>query len=286
MTGRAGHQGPRVTRPRSQEERLDPVAYGYRLRMLGIDARTEQVYRMVLRHDGELLESVCDRVGRPLAEVRSEVGRLVALRLVRVDGDAVRAEPPDLALGRLVVEQQQRLQDEEHALGAVRASISEYVLDHASNREGDWEPVGVEAIEVADLISTMETLLHNSTGQMLFMRPDQWSLPTGARMDRIVVDALRDGRTSRVIYPDLIRDQVPQMVMARAHAGEQIRVLPAVPSGWPSSATSQPYSPSTSTAPRAAAWWSAIRRSCVRCGTCSSSSGGAGWHCPASARPW
>lgn len=208
---------------------LDPGARATRLRVFGVGPHAEQVYRLILRNGGDTPESISDLVGRPLPEVVREVDRLVELRLARRVDQAVRPEPPDLALGRLVGEHQERLQVEDQALSAVRASISQYVLDHESGREGDWDPVVVDAIDVTDLVGTMETLVLNSTGDLRFMRPDQWSLPSGLRMDRIVMAALETGRVSRALYPDVLRDDVPDAVQIRAEAGEQVRVLPQLP---------------------------------------------------------
>jgi DNA-binding CsgD family transcriptional regulator len=200
-----------------------------RLQLFGVGPHAEQTYRLVLRQGECSLESISDLVGRPLSEVRRELAQLAELRLVRVADELARPAPPDLALGRLVGEQQERLHVEENALTQVRAAISQYVLDHESGQDGAWDPVLVDAIDVDDLIATMETLVLNSRGVLRFTRPDQWSLPSGMRMDAIVLDALGAGRASRTLYPDHLRDAVPEAVQSRASAGEEVRVLPHVP---------------------------------------------------------
>jgi len=75
----------------------------------------------------------------------------------------------------------------------------------------------------------MLTLVANTTGELMFLRPDQWFLPTGARMDIAVTTAIAAGRSSRVIYPARVIETNPESVGARARAGELIRVLPEVP---------------------------------------------------------
>lgn len=207
----------------------DPMARTSRLRVFGVGPQAEQTYRLVLRHGESTFESIADLVGRPLNEVRRELDQLSQLRLVRVADNVARPAPPDLALGRLVSEHQERLHAEDQALSQVRASISQYILDHESGQDGAWDPVLVDAIDVGDLIGTMETLVHNSRGPLRFMRPDQWALPSGLRMDAIVMEALEAGRTSLTIYPDVVREDVPESVQARAAAGEEVRVLPHVP---------------------------------------------------------
>lgn len=224
--GQRPHDEPQVPRVPLA---ADPVVRASRLHLFGVGPHAEQTYRLVLRHGESSLESIADLVGRPLSDVRRELDQLSELRLVRVADDLARPAPPDLALGRLVGEEQERLHAEEHALTQVRAAISQYVLDHESGQDRAWDPVLVDAIDVDDLIVTMETLVLNSRGVLRFMRPDQWNLPSGMRMDAIVLDALGAGRPSRTLYPEVVRDGVPEGVQSRVAAGEEVRVLPHVP---------------------------------------------------------
>ena len=82
----------------------------------------------------------------------------------------------------------------------------------------------------SELIDVMQTLVATTTGEMLFLRPDQWAIPDGLQMDGQVIDAVRSGRQSRTIYPFELLEQRPESVDLRAEAGEQIRVLNGVPS--------------------------------------------------------
>jgi DNA-binding CsgD family transcriptional regulator len=181
-----------------------------------------------LRRSRVSLEDLSSLVGRPVAEVAREVDRLAELRLVRVVDDTVYAEPPDLTLGRLVSEHEERVRAEEQALSRVRLSIPQYVLDHES-RQVAWDPILIDAVETRDLVATMETLLDNSEGTLRFARPDQFNLAQGVQFDHLVLRALGAGRASRVIYPERIRDDLPELVVARGEAGEQVRLLPVVP---------------------------------------------------------
>jgi hypothetical protein len=225
VTDQRGH----LARTSRDSLRFEPALQATRLRVFGVGPHAEQTYRLLLRSGGRDLDALCDLLGRPREDVGREIDRLVELRLIRrVDGILV-AEPPDLALGRLVTAHEERIQAEQHALSTVKGSIPQYVVDHASSREGGWDPVSVDAIEVNDLIATMETLIRNSEGDLRFMRPNQWNLPSGMLMDRIVRDALDAGRVSKAIYPDFIRFDVPEAVRLRADAGEVVRLLPVVP---------------------------------------------------------
>jgi DNA-binding CsgD family transcriptional regulator len=216
--------------PRSPDRPAEAAAHERGgLAAFGLDGDTEALYRTVLRHTGASLAVLSDRTGVPEASLPDRLRALADLRLVRANEGRVRAEPPDLALARLVNERDRALRLEEERLAAARASIPGFVAALDQGQGGEWEPVPVEAVEADDLVATMESLLQHSTGELLFMRPDQYSLPSGQAMDELVMEALRDGRRSRSLYPAAIADDVPERVLRRVTAGERVRVLPTVP---------------------------------------------------------
>lgn len=199
------------------------------LQNLGLSDQAVELYRAVLRHPGESAGALSDRLGRTPAQLAPDLDALTELRLIRVSEDAVQAEPPDLALGRLVAERDRQLRDEEQRIAVLQAAIPEFVSVHREGRHGRWEPVGIEAVSVPDIVETMRMLTRNSTGELLFLRPDQHLLPSGQLMDSVVIDALRSGRRSRAIYPASIRDEATPLVHQRLDAGEQVRLMPQVP---------------------------------------------------------
>ncbi|MGH3355494.1 MAG: helix-turn-helix domain-containing protein [Nocardioidaceae bacterium] len=200
-----------------------------RLSCFGLDGDAEALYRTVLRFTGESVSELSDRTGFPERLLRAKLQELVDRGLIRLTDDQVRAEPPDLALGRLVSERAHSLRLEEDQLATVRASIPEFVATHEGGRTGEWEPVPIDAIEIGDVVETMETLVRNSTGEMLFFRPDQFSLPSGQRMDEVVAKALRSGRRSRTLYPSTIAADPPERVRQRVTGGERVRAISVVP---------------------------------------------------------
>ncbi len=199
------------------------------LAAVGIDVLSEQVYRICLRRPGVTVEAVCDIVGRPQEEVEGDLATLVEHHLVSVSEDAIYPEPPEFALGRLLSQRSRRLAEAEDALGQARHEVNTYVAEHLIGQRAEWQPVAVDVVPASDLADVILTLIAGSSGEMLFLRPDQWFLPTGARVDVAVTDAMTAGRTSRVIYPARVIETDPENVHARARAGEQIRIVPDVP---------------------------------------------------------
>ena len=119
----------------------------------------------------------------------------------------------------------------------------------------------------------MLTLVANTTGELMFLRPDQWFLPTGARMDIVVTTAIAAGRSSRVIYPARVIETNPESVGARARAGELIRVLPEVPTRMAVFGSEAAVLPRSGGPPGAPACSSGSPRWCRRASPTSTSSG-------------
>jgi hypothetical protein len=196
---------------------------------LGIDDGSERVYRYVLRNPGSSHASLCDGVGVTRDELDAQLAPLVERRLVRTSDDEVYPEPPDMALGRLLNGELRRVVRAEERLIRAQNDISLYASEHAVGQRRGSERVPLDRVPVAELGDVMRVLIANTTGEMLFFRPDQWYLPGGVAADEAVVQAIRAGTSSRAIYPANIVEQRPESVLARARAGEQIRVVPALP---------------------------------------------------------
>ncbi|MGH3472947.1 MAG: LuxR C-terminal-related transcriptional regulator [Nocardioidaceae bacterium] len=205
------------------------VLPGTALSMFGIDADNEQVYRLVLRNPGCTLEALADRTGQPVAEVDTYLEPLLEARLVRASGDGIFAEEPEFSLGRLLNDQARQLLEAEQALSSARAEIGTYLAEHLAGQRSDWRPISIDMIPSSELGDVMETLAANGRGELRFLRPDQWLLPTGKAFDEAVTKQISIGRGSRVIYPADIVESSASSVRARAQAGERIRVLPVVP---------------------------------------------------------
>ncbi|MGH3506225.1 MAG: LuxR C-terminal-related transcriptional regulator [Nocardioidaceae bacterium] len=200
------------------------------LGVLGVHDASERVYRYVLRNPGSQQPSICDGVGITPDELADLLAPLIERRLVRVTSEGVRPEPPDVAIGRLVNSELKRLARTEERLVAAQNEIALYASEHAVGQRSGTEPVPLDRVPVAELGDVMRVLIANVRTEMLFFRPDQWYLPTGAAADEAVVQAIREGASSRAIYPARIMDEWPESVLARARAGEQIRVVPELPS--------------------------------------------------------
>jgi hypothetical protein len=200
------------------------------LAALGIGAASERVYRAVLREPGLTLEELGLTTGRAADDLRSDLEALIERDLVRIADNVVRAEPPSFALRKNVARESRRIADAARGLEQIEAELRRYVLEHQVSQRAEWGPLPVDVIPGPQLIDVLETLVATTSGEMLFLRPDQWRQSDGLEMDRHVVAAVSAGRHSRAIYPLTLVDEPPESVRLRARAGEQIRMLADVPS--------------------------------------------------------
>ena len=95
--------------------------------------------------------------------------------------------------------------------------------------ELDSTAIDGELSTEVDVPRILVSWIGESPGNLCFLRPDQWRLPSESEMARAVNAAVQSGRRVRAIYPARALQEAPAILMGRAAIGEQIRVLPDVP---------------------------------------------------------
>jgi hypothetical protein len=90
-------------------------------------------------------------------------------------------------------------------------------------------PVDGEVMTGGDTADLLASWIGETTGELLFLRPDQWRLPSESQMAVAVAAAIQDGRSARAIYPARALRDAPAVLVGRASIGERIRVVPEVP---------------------------------------------------------
>lgn len=203
------------------------------LSVLGFSAEDERLYRVVLRNPGSTVDLVAAQLGVPHSEVLEQVSRLAGVGLVELDDDRLVAVSPDRALGRLISDESRRLQELNEGIDSLRALVPSLMVEHLASRTpamNGAEPVSAQVVESVNVLGLIQTLAASSTGEMLWLRPDQWRFRVGHDIDSWVVEALRGGRRSRAIYPASVLEEAPDVIRRRSEAGEEVRVLGQVPS--------------------------------------------------------
>jgi DNA-binding Lrp family transcriptional regulator len=199
------------------------------LSVLGFSAAQEDLYRLLLRNSGSTVEELAGLVGMPAAELREQVTLLVGAGMLELRGDTVVARPPSESISRLVSEESHRLQTRAEQLEAVRGLVPTLSAEHLASSAPKGQAVTVELVRGGDVAQLFRSLSAASTGDLLWLRPDQWRLPQGIELDDWVKDLTRSGRRSRAIYPARVLEEAPDVVRERAEAGEHVRLLAEVP---------------------------------------------------------
>ena len=199
------------------------------LEVLGFSTQTEGIYRLVLRNSGSSLTTLASLAAVRIGELREHLSRLAADGLVELRDDTAIAHPPQEALARLVNSEQRKVRSRSEQLEAVRGLLPSLSVDHLASSVPAGQPVTVELVEAGDVAQLIRTLSVSSSGDLLWLRPDPWGVARGQEIDDWVLELLRLGRRSRAIYGVDVLRRAPQLIRARAEAGEQVRILPHVP---------------------------------------------------------
>ena len=206
------------------------------LTALGFSVSVDRTYRRLRSQSGRDVERVAASMLRTRAELLDDLAPLLQAGIVRVEDDELTVEPPTEALRIMVAAQavhaervRRRLEGITDAV-ALLAAEEERAAPPELERSLPLEGEIATAAEPSELYALTRSLVLGSRGDLLWLRPDQWRGPREQRMAALVQEALRGGgRSSRAIYPVRAVTDDPAALGARAAVGEQIRVLPELP---------------------------------------------------------
>ena len=203
----------------------DPGALG----VLGFTPGQEELYRLLLRNSGNSVADLAALTGLPADALRERVSLLARAGVVELHEDTVTAQPPADALSRLLGEEVRRVERRSEQLEAVRGLLPTLTAEHMTGSAPKGEAVTIERVHGGDVSQLLRSLAGASTGDLLWLRPDQWKLSTGRAVDDWVAGLVRAGRRSRAVYPARVLEEAPEVIRRRAEAGEHVRILAEVP---------------------------------------------------------
>lgn len=211
--------------------------------MTGRDSETLMTALGFSRETGSLYDRILPLHGRSLSEVAAalsvtperllrDLRPLLDTSVARVaDGVLLVQAPPDAVATMLT----------ETAAGAANAharliEISR-ALPHLAGATArvppgqvrDEQPLDGELVTTTSMPDMIEGLLARTVGDLIWLRPLQVALPWDERVHSLVKEAVAKGRSSRAIYPVRALTDGLVTLAAAAEAGEEVRVLPDVP---------------------------------------------------------
>lgn len=203
------------------------------LTALGFSPAVERTYEQVRRQSGQRLEWAAAAVSRSPEELLAEVAPLVERGIVRVDADdRIHVESPAQALARLIVDLSEAASRSHADLAALASAVPLLVAGAARPGDGevdDVRPLDGEISTGGDAALLIGALIRQSKGDLAWLRPDQWRIQREDVLLQVIRDLVAEGRRSRAIYPIRVLQEAPDVIRRRAEAGEQIRLLPDLP---------------------------------------------------------
>lgn len=202
------------------------------LSALGYAADVDRLYQRLRPQSGRDLDRVAAAMFRTPDELMAEAGPLVEAGLVHLDDGRLEVAAPVEVLRGVVESQAASAGRAQRLLDSVGQAIEVLAAEQQLSSSADdatTEPVRGELWVGGDAFSRVRSLLLDHDGDLLWLRPDQWRGPREDRMIDLVATVVARGRRSRAIYPIRALHDAPEVLAARLRVGEQVRVLPELP---------------------------------------------------------
>ncbi len=209
-----------------------PVQPSSVIAALGFSKRVERDYERLLSQSGRELVSVADALLRSADELLHDVEPLVEVGIVRVEAGRVYVVNPAEAVALLLRETAARTSLATTRMEHVARALPHLIAPAVRPQPGevlDVIPLDGEISSGGNPVPLLHALISGSAGDLLWLRPDQFRQPREDAMAAVVGEAVRQGRASRAIYPFRSWAEARPTLELRASVGEQIRLLPELP---------------------------------------------------------
>lgn len=178
------------------------------------------------------MEEVAERLGITPEELADQVAPLVSAGVASVTEGVIKVVEPQLAVALLLEREAAALSGGVERIASLVASVR--LLGSGPVATDGLDPglrhqIDGEMVDTPAPMDIIEAWVAESSGDLMFLRPDQWRTPSEPRSAAIFDQALQQGRRARAIYPVRALHEARSMLTARSEAGEEIRLLPDVP---------------------------------------------------------
>ncbi|CAB4699112.1 unannotated protein [freshwater metagenome] len=198
---------------------------------LGFAPATARLYDQLLVHSGRELVSVAGALLVTTDELVKEVAPLVEHRIVRIEDARLFILTPAETVSAVLQETASSAARAQSRLEDIVRAIPFLTASNARPRDADMhsvEPIDGEISTGGAPAVLLTSLIRESSGDLLWLRPDLFRVPAEDVMAPIVEQAVAAGRRSRAIYPVRALTEARDTLEFRASIGEQIRLLPDV----------------------------------------------------------
>lgn len=203
------------------------------LRALGLSTEEEQLYQRLVPVAGHTVAGAARLLLMRAEQLVDSASRLSDLGLVSFDDDRLQVPVLAEALADLVRRESKVATAAAARLDVLARAVPQLVAASTRPEEGDVgrvQPLDGELSAGGNPVRLLQEMLRNSEGEMLWLRPDTWSIrPREEAVNTFLAAEIAAGRRSRAIYPVLALSVDPDALRARARAGEEVRVISDVP---------------------------------------------------------
>lgn len=196
---------------------------------LGLQTEDERLYWLLLSMSGFSPAQIATARGTSTEELLADAEPLVRLGITTVSDQAISTRSPTQTLALVVRAQAHRAARLGSRLEALADVIPSFGADAFALPEGSRHLDGELLEDDGGLAERVHAWITQSAGELFWLRPDQWRLPSNAMMTDAMQAAVAGGRRSRAIYPVEALREAPEVLRSRAQAGEEVRVLAEVP---------------------------------------------------------
>lgn len=200
---------------------------------LGFPQGVGRLYDRLLPLAGRSLDEVLAGLGGTADELAAQASLLIEAEIVELRPEGIVVLTPADAVSRMIATAalrarlaHDRLLSISRAMPYVAGTAARVPSSHLAETA---QPLDGEVFAARSLPETLATLVGGTTGDLRWLRPDQWTLPWEDEMLALVATAVSSGRRARALYPVHALRDARSVIEARAEAGEEIRVLPEIP---------------------------------------------------------
>ena len=202
------------------------------LSALGLTREEERLYQRLLPLTGSELDVVAAGLRIPPGELSEQIEGLAGRGIVSIEHGRVHVLSLSAVVSAHVAREAEAAVRTRERLDDIAAAIP--FLAAAGTRPGPGEVENVQLLdgEVStggNPLQLLTKMVEESRGDLLWLRPDAWDLPREAAVAEVVAAAIATGRRSRAIYPVRALQEAREVLLARARAGEQVRVIADLP---------------------------------------------------------
>jgi DNA-binding CsgD family transcriptional regulator len=202
------------------------------LTALGFTAELDQTYQRLRAQTGRELARVAASMLRTPEELLEELAPLIDAGAVRLVGTTIEVVAPVEVLRMALAAQSSEVERTHRGLDGITAAMGLLSAEESRRAPGELatsQPLEGEVATGGDIFGLVRSLVLRGSGDLLWLRPDQWSSPREDRRIALIAEAIGQGRRSRVIYPVRALHAASRELLGRVEVGEEIRVLPDLP---------------------------------------------------------